>query len=326
MKTRIRGFASVLLVLALAALIGIGLYAYSKYSTPTGGTSVQTQLSDTLGTFRTNTNTNFSNIDSEIASITSTQASYGTMALVNSPVPVVNGGTGTTTVPSNAQFLSASGTSPAWKTLTFGSGLNSTTTATSVQISTQGIDTTANYTWSGSHSFASTTTFTASGTVTFNGTTTVNGNVSFANFPTVATTSPTSSLQLAPKGYVDANLPTLYSTTTVLSASAGQNINATSSTSTIIIPSNAIYTLNNWSCTQSVNSGAGSMSINTASGTVWSATPGAASVNISGQPFTATWVSTSTGAQVFSIHVAGSSNTGALTALSCTPIMIFFYH
>ncbi len=169
-----KGFVSLLLV-GIVAIAALGLAGYEWYQgqSPKLGSSIQTQLTDTLGTFRTNVNTNFSNIDSEIASITSTQAGYGNIISQNTPLGVTVGGTGTTTVPSDKQFFSVNGTTPTWKTFTFGSGLNSTTTATSVIISTQAIDTSANFTWTGSQTFSSTTAL--NGATTLGGSTIITG-------------------------------------------------------------------------------------------------------------------------------------------------------
>lgn len=156
MKQRTSGFSLIIvpIVIATIALIGVAYlgYQYQRQS-ETGGTSIQTQLTDTIGTFRTNSNTNFSTIDSEIAAITSTQASYGNLATLNSPLPTANGGTGTTTIPSDTQFFSAAGTTPTWKSVIFGSGLLSTTTATSVTIGSAGFNNTANISFTGNDSF-----------------------------------------------------------------------------------------------------------------------------------------------------------------------------
>jgi hypothetical protein len=170
-----KGFVALLLVgiVAVAALGLAGYEWYSNHNQKLGAVVTDTQLTDTLGTFRTNTNTNIDNINAELNGVSTTIGTYGNLVTLNSPLASIYGGTGLSAAPSANQFLSASGTSPAWKTITWGSGLNSTTTATSVQISTQGIDTTANYNWTGLHTFTSLT----------SASTTLNGTTTFANTP-----------------------------------------------------------------------------------------------------------------------------------------------
>ena len=166
---RNKGFISLLLV-GIVAVAALGLAGYEWYQnqqTPKLGASIQTQLTDTLGTFRTNVNTSFTQTDAAIAAITSTQATYGNIVTQNTPLGTAVGGTGTTTIPSANQFLSAAGTNPAWKTFIFGGGLLSTTTATSVTLNTSGLDPTANYAWTGNNTHA--------GSETFSSTTHLNG-------------------------------------------------------------------------------------------------------------------------------------------------------
>jgi hypothetical protein len=163
-----RAFVNLLVLLGVAAVFALAGFAYEKNIAEQqkfGSTVLQTQLTDTIGTFRTNVNSSLSSIATDVATITSTQATYGNLVTLNSPLPVANGGLGATTAPSNAQFLSASGTQPAWKTFTFGGGIISTTTPTSVTIDTTGLDATVNYNWTGTHTFSS-------GTVSLNATTT----------------------------------------------------------------------------------------------------------------------------------------------------------
>jgi len=153
-----KGFIGVvLLVLVAAASVAFAGYEYYQAHQIKLGSSIQTQLTDTLGTFRTNVNTNFTNIDSEIASITSTQAGYGNIVSQNTPLAVGSGGTGMGTSPSDAQFLSASDSIPTWKSVIFGGGLLTTTTPTSVSISAAGFNTADNYNLTGIWTFSTAT-------------------------------------------------------------------------------------------------------------------------------------------------------------------------
>lgn len=172
-KTRTKGFIS-LLIVGIVAAIALGVSLYEGYQLHKAidsqsnalGASIQTQLTDTIGTFRTNTNTNFTNEDAAIASITSTQAGYGTIVNQNTPLGASVGGTGTTTLPTDGQFLSANTSNPTWKNLIFSSGLNSTTTATSVTVGTQGFDPTQSIAFTGNNTHAGSETFTSSTNLT----------------------------------------------------------------------------------------------------------------------------------------------------------------
>lgn len=171
-----RGFINLLalLVLGVLTVVASGVYAKHQADQAKLGGVILTQLTDTIGTFRTNVNTSLTNLTSDIASVTSTIATYGTIVTVNSPVPVANGGTGTTTVPTNGQFFGVSGTTPTWKTFV-GSGITITQSPTSTIFTTPGFDSSVSITFTGADIFASSTTFTA--TSTFSSSTIFNGQV-----------------------------------------------------------------------------------------------------------------------------------------------------
>jgi hypothetical protein len=193
MKQNRKGFSALFVigaVLAIGGLLLLANYAYHKSPADLGGAQVyQTQLSDTFNTFRQQVNSSTQNLNTELETVSGTIAAYGTITSQNIPLPANAGGTGTTTLPSNAQFLSASGTAPTWKTVTFGAGMAVTTTATSVAINTNGIDQTANYAWSGnnthsgSETFNSSTAIGAGGTLTDNASTTFNSTTTFTTYP-----------------------------------------------------------------------------------------------------------------------------------------------
>jgi hypothetical protein len=166
MNKRTNGFVEIaLLIVAAAALLGLGAFAYSKYTKENQtGTAVvyTTQLSDTIGTFRTEVNSSTANLNTQLDSLSSTVSAFGNITSQNIPLPVNAGGSGTTTLPTDAQFESAVGSTPTWKTLIFGGGLVTTTTATSVSINTAGIDPTQNYAWTGNNTHSGSETFTSS--------------------------------------------------------------------------------------------------------------------------------------------------------------------
>ena len=119
-----KGFVEILGAVILGSLILGASILYANFKSNEvkdfGSNILQTQLTDTIGTFRTNVNTSLSNLSSDLASVTSTIATYGTMAQVNSPAPIGNGGTGTTTF--NNGLVVASGTSAMTSLQTNGNG------------------------------------------------------------------------------------------------------------------------------------------------------------------------------------------------------------
>lgn len=236
-----KGFINILLAIGIVGAFALGAFAYHKAQlaedVKLGAQVYTTQLSDTLGTFRNQVNSSTANLNTELENVSSTVINLSSTLNL---VPVANGGTGITTTPSNAQFLSASGTSPAWKTLSFGAGLNTTTTATSVQINTTGLDPTANYAWSGTNTYSTgtqtfkvTTTFqsstiftgplTASNTATFNASATFNGLIDLTN-ATISSTLlyTTSSILAPPGGSLACNGATLFGSTTTIQSDGTQ--------------------------------------------------------------------------------------------------------
>ena len=143
------------------------------------GSVIQTQLTDTIGTFRTNVNSSLTNLAANLATVTSTVNAYGNITAENTPLAVNKGGTGTTTTPLDSQYLMASGTTPTWKTLVASSGITIVYTATTTQFSTPGFDNTANISFTGNNTFSGSSSFNAS--TTFNNNTIFNGNITFTN-------------------------------------------------------------------------------------------------------------------------------------------------
>lgn len=184
-KPKTNGFINILLLVGIAAALVLAGFAYKKSEDAKFGASLQTQLTDTLGTFRTNVNTSLTTLDTNVATVTSTLNGYGNIVTQNTPLAASAGGTGTSTTPTGT-FLGNNGGVPQWKALIIGNGLLSTTTASSVQLGSTGFDNTANITFSGNNThngletFASTTKFNAS--TSFNATTTFTANLLGAQF------------------------------------------------------------------------------------------------------------------------------------------------
>lgn len=175
-----KGYIQILLLIGIAAAFALGVVAYKKADDAQkkqdeqpklGAQVLDTQHTDTLGTFRTNVNTSIDNLNTEVEVNSGTIHSYGNIVNENIPLRQSAGGLGSVTLPTDGQFLSANNSSATWKTFVFSAGLNSTNTATSVQIGTAGFDNTANIQFkgtnthsSGTETFAATSTF-ASNTV-----------------------------------------------------------------------------------------------------------------------------------------------------------------
>ena len=166
----IAGIAAVVFLVVTGVAIYEGKQATQQ---KLGATILQTQLSDTIGTFRTNVNTSLANLNADIATITSTQSSYGTIVTQNSPLPIAAGGIGTGTSPSDKQMLVASGTSWAYKTLSSSTGISLTYTPTAIIIGTAGFDASTNIGFTGNNTFA--------GLSTFNGQTNLASTTVFPN-------------------------------------------------------------------------------------------------------------------------------------------------
>ena len=101
---------------------------------------------------------------SEIVNATSARSNLGLASYVSQTVvPVANGGSGTSTAPTDSQFLSANGSVPTWKNLVAGNNvtLATTTTSTVITVTTgsasAGTDGMVQYNASGT--FAATSTF-----------------------------------------------------------------------------------------------------------------------------------------------------------------------
>jgi hypothetical protein len=159
-----KGFIEIAAMLALAAVsIGFMVYALHLVQDSTdqklAANIIDTQISDSIGTFRTNVNTSLDNLNTQLNSVSSSVSGLGTMSAVNSPCAVANGCLGTSTAPTANQIPIASGTTPTWKTLTASSGISITFDSTHIFVSSQGIDTTQAFTWTGAHTFSATTTF-----------------------------------------------------------------------------------------------------------------------------------------------------------------------
>mgnify|MGYP001600951047 CR=1 FL=1 len=187
-----------------------------------------TALSDTINTFRTNVNST----DETLRSTTSTDPGHlhttSSITGIDYIHPVAQGGIGTSTNPSDGQFLSASDTIPTWKTFV-GSGVTIAHSPTSTSFTTVGLDTSLNYSWTGTHTFSATTTqasstfiggvLNVSSTATFQATTTFNGRT---------------------VGLLANNL--IAATTTAVS---NPNTTATTTLLTVAIPANTIGKNNN---------------------------------------------------------------------------------
>lgn len=177
MKQNRNGIGQIFLLLGIAVMIGIGAFAYQQekineqtkaaQGAKLGAVVYTTQLSDTLGTFRNQVNSSTANLNTEVEAVSTTIHGYGNIVTESEPLRVAAGGTNTSTYPTVNQILSAETTTlfppfnvtPKWKTLIFGGGIISTTTATSISINTTGVDATANYSWTGTHAFNASTSF-----------------------------------------------------------------------------------------------------------------------------------------------------------------------
>lgn len=245
-KPKTRGFAEIVVLIAFGVIaVASLLYAahesqMSKQAT-FGATVYTTQLSDTIGTFRTQVNSSTANLNTELVAVSTTIHAYGTIVSQNTPLGVSVGGTGTTTVPAANQYLESDGTRFQLKTIVASSGIAVTRTATATLISTLGFDATLNIGFTGNNTFAGSSTFNGitiiAATTTINGITTVNQLMTFNSFPVAATTTPTSSLQLAPKGYVDSISPLfIISTSTTATYNSSTAVGLITSTFTLSNP------------------------------------------------------------------------------------------
>lgn len=134
------GSVSIFALLALAVSVGVLVYASRKQET-LGATILSTQLTDTIGTFRTNVNTSLDNLNNQLGGVSSTLDQRG--ILYNFA-----------TSPSDGQFFSASGSTPTWKTL-IGSAITITNSPTSTTFTIPGSPTVSNTTGTFSYTGAS---------------------------------------------------------------------------------------------------------------------------------------------------------------------------
>ena len=192
-------FLSIILSIAVAAYVAI-----PSFLAPKLGTITLTELSNTIGTFRTNVNTELLELDQDLRFTTTTDPGHKhSTSTLTGVFGASQGGIATTTAPSNGQFLGASSSVPTWKTLTASGTLDISHTATSVIIGASSFSEASSYTLTGSNTYSGTSTFTGnvniantstsisstnlniSSTSTFNGTSTFTGGVSgtgLANF------------------------------------------------------------------------------------------------------------------------------------------------
>lgn len=241
LKTKTSGFAGIALMISIA-LISVSAAAFTalearivkqkiEEAMNLGATVYTTQLSDTFGTFRNQVNSSTANLNTQLNALSSTVSALGTMSTVNSPAPVANGGTGTSTTPANSQFLIASGTTPTWKTLASSTGITLAFNSTTVVIGTTGFDNTANInftgnnTSTGTHTFQGTSTFTSAATTTFTSPVLIsssarfNVSTTFAVAPAINTTA-TLALDATNKNYVDLYTPRFLASSTPVNFTA----------------------------------------------------------------------------------------------------------
>ena len=198
--------------LFLAGVLALSSVFSGSYESRLGVTIATTSQSDTIGTFRTNVNTSLENIKTDLESVSSTQGTYGTIVVENTPLATNKGGTGTSTLPTDGKILSANGSTPTWKTLTSDGSITIATTTTSTQISTAGVNTAANFNWTGVHTFSAGVTSTATTTLA---TTTMTGTLQFGTvYPTATTSTTPTDDNLITKYYADQN----YSGAAILNA------------------------------------------------------------------------------------------------------------
>lgn len=217
--------------MALGIILGI---TPAPVSNPQfGATIATTSIADTLGTLRTNVNSSLENINTQLESVSSTIGTYGSIAVENSPLSKTKGGTGLTTAPADGQILSANGTDPAWHTLV-GVGVSISTTTTSTIITSSGVDTSADITWTGTSTFAGK--LVATGNATF-------ATSTFSQIPTTTSTLPTASTQLTTKGYVDLFSDTIATSTSFNVTASGNTVTSSTVAFSLSATSSVIYLL-----------------------------------------------------------------------------------
>ena len=175
-----KGFINILAIIAIGVATILSSAFYVNYKTQQvideslGATIITTNLTDTIGTFRTNTNTSLTNINTELGTVSSTINAYGNITSENTPLVITKGGTGTTTQATANYYASANSTSTiAWKQFLEGGGITISHNSTSTTFTAAGFNTADNYNLTGSW------TFNNNGTSTFNTTSTFNGATNF---------------------------------------------------------------------------------------------------------------------------------------------------
>ena len=188
-----------------------GLIGAPRY----GATIATTALSDTIGTFRTNVNTSLENLNTELGNVSSTIHAYGSIVSVDSPVPVANGGTATTSVPSAGQLLIGNGSGYSLGSIAAsGTKTHVYNSAGAIAISSDEVDEADSYSWTGGHTFASSVVVTGNSTLastTITGMATFASSASFAVSPTAP--APSAATDVANKAYVDLKMRGYGSTT-----------------------------------------------------------------------------------------------------------------
>lgn len=183
-----KGFFTVeALVLGTILLAGL-VYIHQKTTNEVklGATVYTTQLSDTMNTFRLQVNSSTANLNTELSTVSSTVINLSSTLNL---VPIANGGTGTSTTPLPERFLVGNGSRYELRQFVASSGLTLTTSSNSWTLSTQAIDTSQNFTWTGTHTF--TNALNATGT---------SNKISITTATSTATT--TDSFNLLPAGVI----------------------------------------------------------------------------------------------------------------------------
>ena len=185
--------AGVALIVASGFFVRSGIdRQWSDTVTTLLGTVSTTQLTDTINTFRTNVNGDLFNLNADLRYTTTTDPGHKhTTSTTTGVFSGTNGGIGTTTLPSDAQYFGANGTVPTWKAFIGTGAITITPTTTSTIINSTAFSTSTAYNWSSLQTFqggvTSTAATTLSGNNTFSGTTTISapltisGNVTVGN-------------------------------------------------------------------------------------------------------------------------------------------------
>ncbi len=166
-----KGFINILAIVAITAIISAVSFGFTTYKVKQvaeknlGATILQTELANTIGTFRTNVNTSLTNINNALSNATSGDPGhYHTLsndASATGTLPIAKGGTGITTTPSNGSLLIGSSTSWAANTLTAGSNITITNATGTITITSTGVGNLFGDGSDGTGTISATTTLTA---------------------------------------------------------------------------------------------------------------------------------------------------------------------